>query len=205
MKSSGVVAVIRASSSEMLVDVAEALLAGGVNVMEVTMTTPGALGVIECTIEKLGDKIIMGAGTVLDAETARLCILSGAEFIVSPTLNLETIKLCKRYSKVVIPGAYTPTEILTAWEAGADVVKVFPATSLGPEFFKDIKGPLPHIDLSPTGGVSLETVQAFIRAGACMVAVGGNLVSKKALAEHDWKWITDTAREFRRLVDEARR
>ena len=146
----------------------------------------------------------MGAGTVLDPETARMCMLAGAEFIVSPTLNLDTIRMCKRYSKVVIPGAYTPTEILTAWEAGADAVKVFPATGLGAGYFKDLKGPLPHIRLTPTGGVSLETVQDFIRAGAAFVAVGGNLVSKKALAERDWDWIVETAKEFRRLIADAR-
>ncbi len=200
----GVVAVIRAPSSEMLTHAAKALVAGGVTVMEVTMTTPNALRVIEDVRNEMGDAILMGAGTVLDPETARMCILAGAEFIVSPTLNLETIKMCKRYSKIVVPGAYSPTEILTAWEAGADAVKVFPATGLGPGYFKDLKGPLPQIRLTPTGGVSLETVQDFVRAGAEFVAVGGNLVSKKALAEHDWQWITDTAKEFRRLVTEAR-
>ncbi len=200
----GVVAVIRAPSSEMLMQAAEALVEGGVTVMEVTMTTPNALRVIEEVKTAMGDKIVMGAGTVLDPETARMCMLAGAEFIVSPTLNLDTIAMCKRYSTIIVPGAYTPTEILTAWEAGANAVKVFPATTLGPGYFKDLKGPLPQIRLTPTGGVSLETVQDFIRAGASFVAVGGNLVSKKALAEKDWAWITNTAKEFRRLVVEAR-
>jgi len=200
----GIIAVIRAQSSEQLVDVAKALREGGVKAIEVTMTTPNALEVIRQVSALMKEDCVIGVGTVLDPETARAAILAGAEFVVVPTLNLNTIHMCRRYSALCVPGAYTPTEILTAWEAGADIVKVFPATGLGPEYFKDILGPLPQIRLSPTGGVSLETVAAFIQAGACGVAVGGNLVSKKALAEKDWKGITETARQFIQKIQEAR-
>ena len=178
----GVVAVIRADRSDELMQVAHALVKGGIVTLEVTMTTPGAVDVIKAVATELRDKVIIGAGTVLDPETARAVILAGAEFIVAPTVNPATIALCRRYSKVVIPGAFTPTEILTAWECGADIVKVFPATAVGPKYLKDIKGPLPQIRLSPTGGVSLENAGEFIQCGACCIAVGGNLVSKKALA-----------------------
>ncbi len=200
----GIVAVIRAQSSDQLVDAARALRDGGVKAIEVTMTTPNALDVIKKVSDEMKDDCVIGVGTVLDPETARAAILSGAEFVVAPTLNLDTIKMCKRYSAVVVPGAYTPTEILTAWEAGADVVKVFPATGLGPRFFKDVLGPLPQVRLSPTGGVSLETVADFIQAGACCVAVGGNLVTKTALANQDWKSITDTAKQFIEKIKLAR-
>lgn len=202
---SGVVAVIRADRSEELMQVAHALVKGGTVAMEVTMTTPGAVDVIKAVAAKLGEEVIIGAGTVLDPETARTVILAGAEFIVSPTLSPATIALCRRYSKVVIPGAFTPTEILSAWEAGADIVKVFPATVVGPRYLKDIKGPLPQIRLSPTGGVNLENAGEFIRCGACCIAVGGNLVSKKALANKDWPLIAETAQRFIEEVRKARR
>jgi len=201
---SGVVAVIRADRSEELMHVAEALVKGGIVALEVTMTTPGAIDVIKAVATEMGDKVLMGAGTVLDPETARAVILAGAEYVVTPTLKPATIEVCKRYSKVVVPGAFTPTEILTAWEHGADIVKVFPATAVGPKYLKDIKGPLPHIRLSPTGGVSLDNAGEFIRCGACCIAVGGNLVSKKALAAKDWATITDTAKKFIEEVKKAR-
>jgi len=201
---SGVIAVIRADRSEELMQVAYALQEGGIVAMEVTMTTPGAIDVIKAVATDLRQKVIIGAGTVLDPETARAVILAGAEFVVSPTLNPATIEVCRRYSKVVVPGAFTPTEILTAWQAGGDIVKVFPATVVGPGYLRDIKGPLPQIRLSPTGGVSLENAGEFIRCGACCVAVGGNLVSKKALANKDWALITDTARRFIEEVRKAR-
>jgi len=201
----GVVAVIRAQSSDQLSHVFEALMEGGVKAIEVTMTTPNAIEVIHVVSNKMkNEEAVIGVGTVLDPETARAALLAGAEYVVSPTLNLETVKMCRRYSAAVIPGAYTPTEILTAWEAGADIVKVFPATSLGSGYFKDILGPLPQVRLSPTGGVSLETVKDFIKAGACCVAVGGNLVSKSALAEQNWKKIAETAKQFIQLIQEAR-
>ncbi|MFH1742324.1 MAG: bifunctional 2-keto-4-hydroxyglutarate aldolase/2-keto-3-deoxy-6-phosphogluconate aldolase [bacterium] len=200
----GVVAVIRADRSDELMQVAHALVKGGIVTLEVTMTTPGAVDVIKAVATELRDKVIIGAGTVLDPETARAVILAGAEFIVAPTVNPATIALCRRYSKVVIPGAFTPTEILTAWECGADIVKVFPATAVGPKYLKDIKGPLPQIRLSPTGGVSLENAGEFIKCGACCIAVGGNLVSKKALANKDWDSITEAARQFIEEVKKAR-
>jgi len=200
----GIMAVIRAQSSNQLVDVASALRDGGVKAIEVTMTTPNALEVINKVSDLMKDDCVIGVGTVLDPETARAAILAGAEFVVSPTLNLDTIKMCRRYSAVCVPGAYTPTEILTAWEAGADVVKVFPATGLGPQFFKDVLGPLPQVRLTPTGGVSLDTVAGFIKAGASCVAVGGNLVTKQALADNDWSSITNTSKEFIERIKAAR-
>lgn len=205
MLDSGIVAVIRAKSSDQLVDVFYALLEGGVKAIEVTMTTPNALDVIHNVSERMKkEDVVIGVGTVLDAETCRAAILAGAEFVVSPTLDPRVIEMTRRYSAVSIPGAYTPTEILTAWQAGADIVKVFPATSLGPNFFKDVLGPLPQVRLSPTGGVSVETVKDFIKAGACAVAVGGNLVTKKALETQDWKGITETAKQFVQLIKDAR-
>ena len=168
------------------------------------MTTPGALDVIGECANRLGDEILLGAGTVLDPETARAAILAGAEYIVTPTLNPDVITLCRRYDKVIIPGALTPTEILTAWECGADIVKVFPATAVGPRYFKDVKAPLPQIDLIPTGGVDLDNAADFIRAGACAVAVGGNLVDKAAVAAGEWQVLTDTARKYVETVRDAR-
>jgi 2-dehydro-3-deoxyphosphogluconate aldolase/(4S)-4-hydroxy-2-oxoglutarate aldolase len=148
--------------------------------------------------------VLVGAGTVLDPETARAVILAGAEFVVSPTLNLRVIEVCRRYSKIVIPGTFTPTEILTAWEAGADIVKVFPATVGGPQYLRDIKGPLPQIRLMPTGGVNLENTPDFIRAGAVAVAAGTSLVDKKAVKEKNYDLITETARKFVEAVKRAR-
>ena len=158
----GLVAVVRAPDGKNLVDVVAALAEGGVSVAEVTFTVPGALDIIKAVKERLGDRVLLGAGTVLDTETARAALLAGAEFIVSPALNLDVIRLCKRYDKLVFPGAFTPTEILSAWEAGADIVKVFPADVSGPAFFKAMRGPLPQIRLMPTGGVDLTTAAAFL-------------------------------------------
>jgi len=200
----GVVAIVRADNSAQLVQVAEAILEGGVRAIEFTMTTPDALDLIKETSKKLGSGVLLGAGTVLDTETCRAAILAGAQFIVTPTLNTEVIKLCQRYSKVIIPGAFTPTEILTAWEAGADMVKVFPATLGGPQYFKDLHGPLPHIKLVPTGGVSLENTGDFIKAGAMAVAVGGNLVNSKLVKEGRFADIAETARKFVTEVKKAR-
>ena len=204
IKACGVVAVLRADSPDALVQVAQAIGRGGIGAVEITMTTPGALDVIGECANRLGDEILLGAGTVLDPETARAAILAGAEYIVTPTLNPDVITLCRRYEKVVIPGALTPTEILTAWECGADIVKVFPATAVGPRYFKDVKAPLPQIDLMPTGGVDLDNAGDFIRAGACAVAVGGNLVDKAAVAAGEWQVLTDTARKYVDTVRNAR-
>ena len=200
----GIVAVIRAASGELLCDVAEALLAGGVEVMEVTFTVPRAHKVLEQVTERLGDKILLGAGTVLDAETARLALLSGAEFIVSPTLNLDVIRLCRRYDKLVMPGAFSPTEILSAWEAGADIVKVFPSDVTGPAYLKALAGPLPQIRLMPTGGVTLETAPAFLRSGAYALGVGSSLVDPKAVAAGQLQPIEKLARQFVEVVRATR-
>src|SRR5437899_1720463 len=182
----GIVAVVRSPDSQQLVEVVRALADGGVTVAEITMTVPGALDVVKAVRSALGDRVLLGAGTILDPETARAAILAGAEYIVAPTVNLETIRVCQRYDKLVMPGAFTPTEILTAWEAGADIVKVFPADVVGPAFFKAIKGPLPQVRLMPTGGVDLSTAADFLKAGACCLGIGGQLVEPKAVAERDF-------------------
>jgi 2-dehydro-3-deoxyphosphogluconate aldolase / (4S)-4-hydroxy-2-oxoglutarate aldolase len=200
----GVVAIVRMDNSTGLVRVAEALKAGGVSAIEFTMTTPDALSLIAEAVRQFGGDTLLGAGTVLDPETARAAILAGAEFIVAPTLNRAVIEVCRRYSKIVIPGTYTPTEMLAAWEAGADLLKVFPASGLGPGYFRDVLAPLPQIKLVPTGGVSLDNVGDFIRAGAAAVAVGSNLVSRRAVSEGRFDQITEVARRYVAAVQEAR-
>jgi 2-dehydro-3-deoxyphosphogluconate aldolase/(4S)-4-hydroxy-2-oxoglutarate aldolase len=200
----GIVAVIRARSGELLADVAEALLAGGVEVMEVTFTVPRAHQVLERVAERVDGRILLGAGTVLDPETARLALASGAEFIVSPTVDLDVIRMCRRYGKVVMPGAFTPTEVLAAWEAGADVVKIFPADVGGPQYLKALAGPLPQIKLLPTGGVNLETAADFLKAGAFALGVGGSLVDSKAVADGDLAQIESRARQFVAIVRKVR-
>ncbi len=200
----GVVAIVRVASAKEAVEVCMAVAKGGVKPIEVTMTVPGAIDAIKEFKSVVKDEVLVGAGTVLDPETARAVILAGAEFVVSPTLNLEVIEVCRRYSKIVIPGTFTPTEILTAWEAGADIVKVFPATVGGPQYFRDIKGPLPQIRLMPTGGVNLENTPDFIRAGAVAVAAATSLVDKKALSERNFDLITETAKKFVEAVRLAR-
>ena len=200
----GVVAIVRVSSAREAVDVCMAVARGGVTPIEVTMTVPGAIDAIREFKSAVKEEVLIGAGTVLDPETARACILAGADFIVSPTLNLEVIKVCRRYSKIIIPGTFTPTEILTAWEAGADIVKVFPASVGGPGYLKDIMGPLPQVKLVPTGGVNLETTPEFIKAGAVAVAAGSSLVDKKAVSEQNWDAVTETARKFVAAVKQAR-
>ncbi len=200
----GVVAVVRAPSGEKLVDVAEALLNGGLDAIEITFTVPRAHRVLEQVADRLGDRIVLGAGTVLDSETARTALLAGAEFLVTPTLNLEVIELCRRYDKPIMPGAFTPTEVLTAWEAGADVVKVFPSDCVGPKYIKALRGPLPQIRLMPTGGVNLDTAADFLRAGACALGVGGSLVESKAVAAGDMSRIESLARQFVEIVKKTR-
>ncbi|HOP94448.1 MAG TPA: bifunctional 2-keto-4-hydroxyglutarate aldolase/2-keto-3-deoxy-6-phosphogluconate aldolase [Dictyoglomaceae bacterium] len=200
----GIVAVIRTDSAEDLIDVAKALKEGGVTSIEITMTIPSALEVLPKVKKEVSNEVIMGVGTVLDPETARLAILGGAEFVVSPILNKEIIELCHRYDKIAIPGAYTPTEILTAWEEGADVVKLFPADTLGPKYIKAIHGPMPYVKISPTGGVSLENAGEFIKAGACFVGVGGNLVDKKVIAEKKFEILTERAIQYVEEIKKAR-
>jgi len=200
----GVIAVLRTDSPAQLVSTAGALAEGGIVSVEVTMTTPGALDVVREAVRELKGSAIIGVGSVLDAQTARAAILAGAEFVVSPILDPEMILLVNRYGKVSIPGAFTPTEILEAWEAGADAVKVFPASVGGPDYLKAIKGPLPQVKLVPTGGVTLENAGEFIKAGAEMIAAGGNLAPPKEINAGQFTAITDRARKFVEAVTAAR-
>ena len=200
----GIVAVVRSPDSQQLVDVVRALADGGVTVAEITMTVPGALDVVKQVRSALGDRVLLGAGTILDPESARAAILAGAEYIVAPTLNFEVIRLCRRYDKLVMPGAFTPTEILAAWEAGADIVKVFPADVVGPGFFKALKGPLPQVRVMPTGGVDLTTAAAFLEAGACCLGVGSQLVEPNAVAERNFTRIRELAQQYIAIVKETR-
>ncbi len=205
MMEEGLIPVIRVASAQEAIDVADAIKEGGVSLIEITMSVQGAIDVIKELTQKYKDEIIMGAGTVLDAETGRAALLAGAQFIVSPILNLSLIELAHRYSAVVIPGAATPTEILTAWNAGADLVKVFPAAQLGgPEYIKAVKAPLPQILLVPTGGVNLQNAGAFIKAGASALGVGGELVDKKAVKEKKFDVITKNTQAFLKTIQEAR-
>jgi len=201
----GVVPVVRASSAEEAMQVIEAIKAGGVSVLEITMTVPRAVRVIEQVADRFGAEVVVGAGTVLDAETARACILAGATFVVSPSLNTGTIELCRRYSVAVMPGALTPTEVVTAWQAGADVVKVFPCGALGgAKYLKSLKAPLPQIEMIPTGGVSLQTVAEFIEAGALALGVGADLVDTKAIRAGQPEKVTEAARAYVAAVRAAR-
>ena len=202
--STGVVAVIRAQSKEQLPAIAQALLAGGVTAIEVTMSTPKAITGIEALADTLGDQAVIGVGTVLDAATARDAIAAGAQFVVSPAFDEEIVATTRRYGKISIPGAFTPTEILRAWSAGADVVKVFPSTAVGPNYFKDILAPLPQIRLTPTGGVDLKNAAEWIKAGAACLGVGSALVSKVAMQNNDWPTITAAARSFVDAIATAR-
>ncbi|MFZ2054278.1 MAG: bifunctional 4-hydroxy-2-oxoglutarate aldolase/2-dehydro-3-deoxy-phosphogluconate aldolase [Candidatus Aminicenantales bacterium] len=186
-----VIAVIRMSDTGKLAKVVEAIKKGGVRAIEITMTTPSALEIIaEMAAAKRAGTLI-GAGTVLDAQTAERVIRAGADFVVSPVTNTEMITICKRNDTFVAPGAFTPNEILAAWEKGADVVKVFPATSVGPKYFRDLRGPLPQVRLMPTGGVNIENAREFIRSGACCVAIGTALLDKEAIAAEDWNGLTE--------------
>ena len=201
----GVVPVVRASSAEEAMQVIEAIRAGGVPVLEITMTVPRAVRVIEQVADRYGDEVVVGAGTVLDAETARACILAGATFVVSPSLNLATIELCQRYSVVVTPGALTPTEVVTAWQAGADAVKIFPCSAMGgATYLKSLKAPLPQVEMIPTGGVSLATAAEFIQAGAFALGVGADLVDTKAIRAGQPEKVTEAARAYVAAVRDAR-
>jgi 2-dehydro-3-deoxyphosphogluconate aldolase / (4S)-4-hydroxy-2-oxoglutarate aldolase len=201
---SGLVAIIRANSGEQLVQVARALYEGGIDVIEVTFTVPNAVEVLAAVKKELGKQILLGAGTVLDPETARAAFLAGAEFLVSPVVNLDVIRMGMRYDKLVMPGAYTPTEVLAAWEAGADVVKLFPADIGGPAYLKALKGPLPQVRILPTGGVNLQTLPDFFQAGACAVGLGSSLVEKDAVERGDFARIRDLARQYVELVAKVR-
>jgi 2-dehydro-3-deoxyphosphogluconate aldolase/(4S)-4-hydroxy-2-oxoglutarate aldolase len=206
IKKRAVVAVIRGASFETIIPMARALKEGGVTAIEITMETPKALKIIEKAADLFGDELLVGAGTVLDAETARAAILAGARFIFSPTVKMETIRLAKRYGVISVPGAFTPTEILTAYEYGADVIKVFPAGSVGPSYFKNIAGPLPHIPLMPTGGINMENAKDYIRAGAVAVGVGTSLVDpKRALTDEYLLEVTQNAKKLMEEVQAARK
>lgn len=195
------IAIVRLDSGEQLVRAAEALQAGGITVIEFTFSTPGALDMLKEASAHFGGEVLLGAGTVLDPETARAAILAGAEFIVTPTANLETVAMCKLYGKPILAGAMTPTEMLTVWEAGADLVKVFPVSNIGgPDYIKAVLAPFPQVRLVPTGGVSADNAAQYLKAGAAAVAVGGNLVNKKSVASGDWATITAEARRLMGVV-----
>lgn len=201
----GMIPVVRAPSAEAATRAVEACMNGGVLVAEITMTVPGAIPALEKLAARFSGKILLGAGTVLDAETARISMLAGAEFIVSPNLRLATIEMAKRYSKPIFPGALTPTEVLSAWEAGANAVKVFPCGNVGgAKYIKSLKGPFPQIEMIPTGGVSLETIGDFFKAGACAVGIGGELVDATLMKEGRFGEIEERARQFLGAVAKAR-
>jgi 2-dehydro-3-deoxyphosphogluconate aldolase/(4S)-4-hydroxy-2-oxoglutarate aldolase len=201
----GVIAVIRAPSKDVLVDIAQALIAGGVPSIEVTMSTPDAIAGIEMLAKKFGDTGVIGVGTVLDAKTAQCAIFAGAQFVVSPMFDETIVDATKKADKIAIPGAFTVTEIMRAWLFGADVVKVFPSTSLGPTYFKDVLAPLPQLKLTPTGGVDVKNAGEWIKAGAVFVGAGSALVSKDAMAKKDWKSIETNARAFVDAIKTARK
>lgn len=197
--------VVRAPSADAAVRAVEACLNGGVRVAEITMTVPGAIQALEKVAGRFSGQMLLGAGTVLDAETARISMLAGAEFIVSPNLRLATIEMAKRYSKAVFPGALTPTEVLAAWEAGADAVKVFPCGNVGgAKYIKSLKGPFPQIEMMPTGGVSLETIGDFFKAGACAVGIGSELVDAGLMKDGRFGEIEERARQFLAAAAKAR-
>jgi len=201
----GIVPVVRTNSAESAIKSIEAIYRGGVRSAEITMTVPGAIKALEKIADQFGDKIMLGAGTVLDPETARSCMLAGAQFFVTPSLNVATIEMAKRYSKVICPGALTPTEVVTAWQAGADVIKIFPASAVGgAKYIKALKGPFPQIQMIPTGGVNLETAGEFLKAGACAVAVGGELVDAKLIKENRYDRIEELAKEYLAAIAKAR-
>ncbi len=201
----GVVPIIRCDSKEQAIGAAKAIHRGGISVLEVTMTVPGALGILETLKDEFGDRLLLGAGTVLDPETARACMLAGAEFLVTPGLDVRTIEMAKRYSIAILPGALTPTEIITAWQAGADMIKVFPCSAVGgASYIKAVKAPLPQVLLAPTGGVDIDNVGEFFAAGSDAVAVGSSLVKTKALREGRFDEIEKATAAFVKAVAKAR-
>ena len=205
IRDTGLIPVVRAESAELAMRAVEAIKTGGVDVVEVTMTVPGAIDVIAKLAATFGTEVLIGAGTVLDPDIANRCVQAGAQFIVSPALNEETIAFCRRNDVAVFPGALTPTEVVHAWNAGADAVKVFPAGAVGgASYLKALKAPLPQVELVPTGGVSLKTAADFIKAGAMALGVGADLVDLKALRENHDEVITERARQFLEIVREAR-
>ena len=205
IKTIGVVPVVRTSSAETAIKAIQAVYRGGIRAAEITMTVPGALRALEKLADEFGDKIVLGAGTVLDPETCRACMLAGAQFFVTPALKHSTIEMAKRYSKVILPGALTPTEVLTAWEAGADFVKIFPASAVGgPKYIKALKAPFPHIEMIPTGGVNIETTPEFLKAGAAAVAAGAELIDEKTIQLGHYDVFEERARRFVEAVNSVR-
>jgi 2-dehydro-3-deoxyphosphogluconate aldolase/(4S)-4-hydroxy-2-oxoglutarate aldolase len=198
-----IVPVVRASSPEQALGAADAVRAGGIPIVEVTMTVPGAIEVIAGLSRLMGSDVLIGAGTVLDAATAQKCLDAGAQFLVSPGFDAETVALARRLDVLVMPGALTPTEVITAWKAGADFVKIFPCGNVGgPAYIKSLKAALPQIPMIPTGGVNLETAAAFLRAGASALGIGGELISKAALDSGNFAAITESAKQFTAIVNQ---
>ena len=196
---------VRTESTEGAIRAIEAIFRGGIRTAEITMTVPGAIRALEKVADKFGDQMVLGAGTVLDPETARACMLAGAEFFVTPSLNLKTIEMAKRYSKVITPGALTPTEVVSAWEAGADAVKIFPCSAVGgAKYIKALRAPFPQIEMIPTGGVTLETVGDFLRAGACAVAVGAELIDNANIREGHYEVFEERAKRFLDAIRKTR-
>ncbi|WP_129114705.1 bifunctional 4-hydroxy-2-oxoglutarate aldolase/2-dehydro-3-deoxy-phosphogluconate aldolase [Halegenticoccus tardaugens] len=201
---SGVVAIVRGIDADDAVDAVSALAAGGVRAIEITADTDGVLGMLRAVDDAVGDGVSIGVGTVLDAETARAAMLAGAEFVITPSFDPAVVEVCNRYGKLVAPGVFTPTEAANAYAAGADLVKVFPASSGGPAHVRALGGPLGHVPTMPTGGVGLENVAAYVDAGAVAVGVGSSLVDREAIAAGDFDRLTETAERFRARIDEAR-
>ncbi len=205
IKELGIVPIVRTPDAESAVRSVEAIAEGGIPCAEITMTVHGAIRALEEVAKRFGDKVLLGAGTVLDAESARACMLAGAEFFVTPSLNLKTIEMAKRYSKAIFPGALTPTEIMTAWQAGADGIKVFPCGAMGgAKYIKALRGPFPQVEFVPTGGVNLETTGEFLLAGCCAVGVGSELIDTKSIAAGQYELFVERARQFRQKISEVR-
>jgi len=201
----GIVPVVRTDSADSAIRAIEAIYRGGIRAAEITMTVPGAIRALEKVADKFGDQIVLGAGTVLDPETARACMLAGAEFFVTPSLNLATIEMAKRYSKVITPGALTPTEVVTAWQAGGDAIKIFPCSAVGgAKYIKSLRAPFPQIEMIPTGGVNLETAGDFLRAGACAVAVGAELIDIPNIHAGRYDVFEERAKQFLELIRKTR-
>ena len=204
IENSGIVAIIRNDTNHDLIQVVDAIHSGGIDVVEITMTTPGALDTVGSVTKRYGSNLLIGVGSVLDTETARMAILSGAEFIVSPITKPDVIELCNRYGKVVMPGAFTPTEILRAWELGADYVKVFPADIVGAPYIKAVKAPLPQISIIPTGGIGLNNAAEFVTSGSAALGVGSTLVNKQTIAQKQFKKLTEISQKLVAAVKKAK-
>lgn len=205
LKESGLIAVIRRPKKSQIHFIAEALVEGGTGALEITLDTPGALEMIRELKEKFQNRVLVGAGTVLDAVSAKSAIDAGSDFIFCPSFDVETIQMTNRYGKISIPGVMTPTEIVQAYSAGADLLKIFPGAALGESYIKDLQGPLSHIPMMPTGGVNLDNVELFIKNGAVAVGAGGSLVDGKAIAEERYEVLTEISKEFIKRIQNARR